>query len=197
MRRDVVRALATAAGVVALAVMGSLPAHARELDPPPEFIWHWETGDDGIVVQASDRLSDRWGLPAVVRAWGQAEPMNAHLGDCADFPNQHCVKVIGYFSAIDNLGGHTTIVLDSEQPTIVHLNRFIFSFFDEPQDVTCHEFGHAVGFTDDVTHDGCMHQEKPVPSDWELQRAGNAYAAHEGLLSPPPPSRSPVWREYY
>jgi hypothetical protein len=183
MRRHRFRAAAAVAGSLVLIGLAPLAAQARTTDPPPEFIYHWANGDDGVVVQASDRLSDRWGLPAVVRAWGSADTLNAHFGDCSDFPNQHCVKVVGYFSDIDGLGGHTTIVLDSEQPTVVHLNRFIFSFYAEPQDVTCHEFGHAVGFTDDVTHDGCMSQESPLPSDWELQRAANAYAAHRNVVS--------------
>jgi hypothetical protein len=175
------RAAAAFAGALALLVMGALPAHARAADPPSEFIYHWATGSNAIVVQASDQLSDRWGLPAVVRGWNEADTMNTHLGDCSDFPNQHCVKVVGYLSDDDGLGGHTTIVLDSEQATVVHLNRFIFPFYDEPQDVTCHEFGHVVGFTDDVTHDGCMTDEQPLPSDWELQRAANAYSAHRNL----------------
>ncbi|HYO32828.1 MAG TPA: hypothetical protein VES21_08255 [Nocardioidaceae bacterium] len=164
--------LAVSAALVAvLGVM--VPAQAQT---PSQFDYHWSSGSNIIVVQEMGTLAKRWALSAVIRDWDAAATLRVHRGQCADFPAQHCVKVAAYNQEDSGAGGYTVITPGTDEPTLIYLNRAYWDWDTvDSHSVTCHEFGHAVGFTHDE-RSGCTSEDnRRTPSAWELDRAARAY----------------------
>ena len=172
-----VRSALIAMVLAMVAILGGTTAAQAQKPTAVEFTYHWETGSDAIVVQQLGHLSDRWALSTVIRNWNAAPGLNVHRGQCADFPNQHCVKVSGYNDTAEGAAvGYTTIVGGTEQPTYIYLNKAYWGWSSvDSHAVTCHEFGHAVGFEHDE-RSGCTSQaNRQAPSQWELTRASRGY----------------------
>lgn len=144
---------------------------ARTSDP--EFIRHWLTSSKTIIVQTEAGLSRQWRLLRIVRAWDRANNLSVRVGSCKRHPAAHCVKVLEYHKRDTNVLGYAVIVLHSDEAVRVHLN----AAYPANQAVTCHEFGHAVGFTHDARK-GCTRQAgRTMPSRWELRTSSGQYAS--------------------
>jgi len=172
-----VRSALIAMVLAMVAILGGTTAAQAQKPTAVEFTYHWETGSDAIVVQQLGHLSDRWALSTVIRNWNAATGINVHAGRCVDFPSQHCVKVAQYTDRSDGAAvGYTTIVSGTEVPATIYLNKAYFSWSNvDSHAVTCHEFGHAVGFEHDE-RSGCTSQaNRETPSQWELTKASRAY----------------------
>ncbi len=159
-----------------LAVLGGTTAAQAASPAPVTFTYHWANGSNGIVVQQMGVVAKRWQLTKVVHNWDAGSVVNMHLGKCADFPTQHCVLISSYDTGDTGAAGYAVIVPDSETPTIVKLNKGYWNWSTvDSMAVTCHELGHAVGFTHEEPS-GCTSQDnRETPSKWELDAAARAY----------------------
>jgi Dual-action HEIGH metallo-peptidase len=169
--------LALVAVIALTAVTGTASAQAQHrAKQPVGFVYHWSTGSNGIVVQPVGSVPKHWALATVIRNWNAAAGLHVHQGRCSDFPRQHCVQVVSYNAENSGSVGDAVIYPNSETPTVVHLNRAYWGWSNvDSQAVTCHELGHAVGFTHDEPS-GCTSQDnRETPSTWELDRATRAY----------------------
>jgi hypothetical protein len=167
------RALLAIAVAVIAVLSAMVPAQAQT---PTQFDYHWSSGSNTIVVQEMGKLAKRWALSAVIRDWDAAATLRVHRGQCSAFPTQHCVKVFAYDEKDSGAGGYTVITPGSDEPTLIYLNRAYWDWNTvDSHSVTCHEFGHAVGFTHDE-RSGCTSEDnRRTPSAWELARAARAY----------------------
>jgi dual-action HEIGH metallo-peptidase len=169
--------IALVAVIALTAATSTASAQARHhAEQPAGFVYHWSTGSNDIVVQTVGSVPKHWALSKVIRNWNAAADLNVHKGRCSDFPRQHCVKVISYNAENSGSVGDAVIYPNSETPTVIHLNKAYWGWSNvDSQAVTCHELGHAVGFTHDEPS-GCTSQDnRETPSSWELSRATKAY----------------------
>jgi hypothetical protein len=160
-----------------ISIVGGTTAAQAKTTAPVTFTYHWATGSNGIVVQQVGPVAKRWQLVAVVREWNSGSVINMHIGTCADFPTQHCVLLSSYDTGDTGAAGYVVIAPNSETPTIVKLNKGYWNWSTvDSKAVTCHELGHAVGFTHEEPS-GCTSQDnREDPSKWELDTAAKAYA---------------------
>ncbi len=154
------------------ALRATVPSMVRTTEP--EFIRHWLSPSNTIIVQTeAGGLSRQWRLLSVVHAWDRAHDLNVRVGTCKRHPAAHCVKVMEYRNRDSNVLGYAVIVLHTDEAVRVHLN----AAYPRNQAVTCHEFGHAVGFTHDARK-GCTRQPgRTTPSQWELRTSSGQYAS--------------------